>query len=279
MSNIIGCKIIVPFICLVLLNLSICAQTSTNKGQVYFGWGYNVSAYTKSNIHFIGNDYDFTLFGVIAKDRPTPLALNPYFNPKQFTIPQYNAKLGYFIKNNLHISFEFDHMKYVVQFLQNIKISGSINKDNGIFNGYYDNKDMLLKSNFLQYEHTDGLNFINLNIGKTIPLLASKREIIQIMVNYGLGVGILYPKTNCTLFNEARYDAFNVAGFGSSINGSFRFSFGKHIFIQTESKIGYINLPNVRITQDLTNKAKQSFAFIQGNAILGASFPLCKKGT
>ena len=46
-------------------------KRSTNAGTLFFYWGYNRTAYTKSNIHFIGPDYDFVMKGVKATDRQT----------------------------------------------------------------------------------------------------------------------------------------------------------------------------------------------------------------
>jgi hypothetical protein len=33
----------------------------TDKGGFYFYWGYNRSAYTKSDLHLVGRGYDFTM--------------------------------------------------------------------------------------------------------------------------------------------------------------------------------------------------------------------------
>lgn len=48
-----------------------------------------------------------------ATDRQTPFGMI-YFDPVLFTIPQYNARLGYFFKDNWSISIGMDHMKYVM---------------------------------------------------------------------------------------------------------------------------------------------------------------------
>lgn len=41
------------------------------KGSIMAFWGWNRSGYTKSDIRFSGNGYDFTLNNVVAHDRPT----------------------------------------------------------------------------------------------------------------------------------------------------------------------------------------------------------------
>jgi len=60
-----------------------------NKGRFYFNWGYNRARFIKSTIHFSSPSYDFTLFDVIADDRPSPFSFDQYFNPVKATIPQY----------------------------------------------------------------------------------------------------------------------------------------------------------------------------------------------
>lgn len=48
------------------------------KGRLYIYWGWNRAMYTKSEIHFTGNNYDFTLHKVIAKDRQSPIEARTY---------------------------------------------------------------------------------------------------------------------------------------------------------------------------------------------------------
>lgn len=44
--------------------------TSTKKGKFFISWGGNRESYTKSDIHFKGDDYDFTIHDATAKDKP-----------------------------------------------------------------------------------------------------------------------------------------------------------------------------------------------------------------
>ena len=79
-------------------------QTAYNpyrKGAIFLYWGWNRAIYSNSDVHFRGNGYDFTLHNMIAKDRPTDFSFDDYLNPLRVTIPQTNARIGYFIKDNL----------------------------------------------------------------------------------------------------------------------------------------------------------------------------------
>ena len=85
----------------------------SKKGQMFVFWGWNRAAFTKSDIHFRGNGYDFTLENVVAHDRPSELDW-AYVDPGQISKPQFNFRLGYFIKDNLALVVGTDHMKYVM---------------------------------------------------------------------------------------------------------------------------------------------------------------------
>ena len=69
-------------------------KNSDQKGTLYFYWGYNRSAYTKTNLHFTGPGYDFTFEGAKARDRQEKQFVT-YVNPVTLTIPQFNMRLGY----------------------------------------------------------------------------------------------------------------------------------------------------------------------------------------
>ncbi len=89
--------------------------------------------------------------------------------------------------------------------------------------------------------------------------------------------GVLYPRTNTTLLNNPRYDEFHVAGFGVAAVGSAQLSFFKHFFVQSEMKAGYINMPDIRTTMHLIDKASQHFEFFQYNILFGGQFMLYDK--
>ncbi len=245
-------------------------QTTNRKGQYYIYWGWNRAWYTQSDIHFTGANYDFTLENVVGKDRQSPFDFETYFKPAYMTIPQYNVRLGYFFKDNWSLNFGTDHMKYVVQQDQNVKISGKIANSGTPYDKTYANENITIKKGFLELEHTDGLNYFNLDVRRHQPLLDLKH--LSISANEGIGFGGLLPRTDATLLNNPRNDKFHLAGFGTSILGSVNATFYKHFFIQAEWKGGYINMPDINTTMLATDKAKQSFFFTQTNILFGFNF-------
>ena len=252
-------------------------EKTNQKGKFYVYWGWNRGWYTTSDISFGGPDYDFNLNKVVAKDRQTPFSLNAYLNPTLITIPQYNFRIGYFISKNYDISFGVDHMKYVVQSDQTVKISGYISSTETEYDGEYENDDIVIEEGFLNFEHTDGLNYLNVEFRRFDNIFDFNK--VRINLTEGLGLGALMPKTNSTLLNNERYDDFHLAGYGISAVVAINISFYEIFFIQSELKGGYINMPDIRTTMDKADKASQSFLFSQLNIVFGVSFNLGKKAT
>ncbi len=262
-----------------LLSLNIYSQDynyNDNKGKFYIYWGWNRGYYSDSDIRFKGDGYDFTIKDVSAHDRQTPVAFDPYIT--EMTIPQTNFRLGYFINDHYDISIGVDHMKYIMTQDQAVNIYGNINNGSD-FDGTYNGEEIILTEDFLMFEHTDGLNYVNIEVNRNdniFGLLKMKVNPDKIQLNTvgGVGVGILYPKTNTTLMGFDRYDEFHVAGYGFSGKIGLNLTLFKYFFIQTEGKVGYINMPDIRTTQSKTDKAQQDFMFFSNNITFGAKFRL-----
>jgi len=247
------------------------AQQKNRKGTSYMYWGWNISWYSNSDIHFKGNDFDFKLQNVVAQDRPQVFSYKNYFKLGDITKPQYNARIGYFFNNNYNISIGFDHMKYVVDENQTSQITGSIQNSGTQYDGIYDHEDIIIEEGFLEFEHTDGLNYINTEIRRFDEVWSIHKN-IKLNLTEGVGFGMLYPKTNTTLLNNERYDEFHIAGFGVHALVGINVTFWDHFFIQSEFKGGFINMPDIRITENSNDRASQHFLFTQWNWVFGYAF-------
>ena len=248
--------------------------TAHNKGKFYVYWGGNRESYTKSDIRFKGADYDFTIHDVAAHDKPKGYHID-YLNPARMTIPQTNLRIGYFISDHYNISIGFDHMKYVMYNDRRVNYSGYY-PNAGSYNENPVDGQLTLDEDFLLFEHTDGLNYVNTEISRVddISKLFKIRNTDKFQVNIteGIGGGFLYPKTNTTLLGKDRYDEFNVAGYGLSAKVGLNLTFFKYFFIQTELKGGYIEMNNIRTTQDKADSAEQNFWFLQRILTVGGIF-------
>ena len=248
-----------------------------NKGKFFVYWGWNWSGYSGSDIHFKGNNYDFTLRDVQAQDTPSKFSFSKYFGITNLTKPQTNARIGYFFKENYTISIGVDHMKYVVNNDQFVNIDGEISLGNNTYNGVYTGQEVQLTEDFLRLEHTDGLNYINVQLYRFDDIsrwFGLYSESFQINLTEGFGAGILYPKTDTTLLGQERHDDYHISGFGLSAGVGLNITFLKHFFIQADLKAGYINMPNVKISTNASDSASQDFFFLQNNILIGGKFRL-----
>ena len=253
--------------------------TASKKGKFFVSWGGNREGYTRSDIHFKGEDYDFTIKNVAAHDKPKGWHID-YINPTRITIPQTNMKIGYFISDHYAISIGVDHMKYVMYRNAYRTMDGYIDlplsEEGSQYNGVYNNETFFVSEDFLKFEHTNGLNYIYTEIDRydDISHLFNVRSTDKFQLNLteGLGAGILYPKSNTTLLNKDRYDEFHLAGYGISVNVGLNFTFFKHFYIQGDLRSGYINMPDIRTTSNPKESASQHFFFFQQVLSFGGIF-------
>jgi len=252
-------------------------KKGTNKGKFFAYWGWNWASYTDSNIRFKGDSYNFTLQDVKARDTPSAFTFKKYFGIKNLTKPQTNARIGYFFKENYTISLGVDHMKYVVDNDQLVNINGTINIGNTKYDGVYNGQQVQLTEDFLRLEHTDGLNYINIELYRFDDIsswFGLESESFQINITEGFGAGVLYPKTDTSLLGLDRHDDYHISGYGLSAGFGLNVTFLKHFFIQADLKGGYINMPNVKISTNATDSASQDFFFLQNNILIGGKFRL-----
>jgi len=248
--------------------------TSGNKGKFYVYWGGNRGYFSKSNIKFRGDDYDFELKNVKSHDKPKGWHID-YINPGRITIPQTNARIGYFITDKYNISLGLDHMKYVMTQYETVDYTGKY-QNRGSFNEAVSDGKVYLSDEFLTFEHTDGLNYINVefsrfdDVSKFVGITDTDK--IQLNFTAGVGAGLLYPKTNTSIMGKKRHDDFHLSGYGLSAKLGLNFTFLKYFFLQTEMKGGYIDMNRVRTTDSRTDKASHSFFFLENVIALGGIF-------
>ena len=255
--------------------------TAHNKGKMFVFWGGNRESFSKSDIHFKGPDYDFTLYDVMANDKPKGWHID-YVNPSRMTIPQTNLRIGYFINDHYNISIGLDHMKYVMIQNQNVEIAGVVGTSYPDYAGVYlpsgNHTIDMTDGTFLKFEHTDGLNYINTEFSRVDDISKifkiRNTDKLQVNITEGVGAGILYPKTNATLLGKERHDDFHVSGFGISAKVGLNLTFFKYFFLEAEMKGGYINMNDIRTTKDSADSASQHFLFLQRIIAFGGIFNL-----
>lgn len=237
-----------------------------------FSWGWNREKYASSDIHFRGAGHDFTLDNVQANDRQSPVTLanifQTFLNPGRITIPQTNVRLAYQYSDNTAIAINLDHMKYVMATDQLVGISGAIN-------GVAQSGNQVLSTNFLTYEHTDGLNVLSVEWEKQKPIhQLNSLSFVQGARLFGLvGGGIVVPKSNVEMgmLGRARNDQFHLAGYSAHIGAGLEADFLKRFFVRTTAKMGYVDLPDVW-TSAQRDKASQTFDYKELILAVGVRF-------
>ena len=275
-------------IILSLITFSLLAQeskptryTASNTGKFFVSWGGNRTSFTNSDITFKGADYDFTLTDVKSHDKPKGWHID-YINPGRMTIPQTNAKIGYFINEHYTVAIGLDHMKYVMTQNQTAQIDGDINmpitEPGAVFNGSYNNVPIQLTEDFLKFEHTDGLNFIYSEFSRFDDISSlfniKNTDVFQVNITEGIGAGVLYPKTNATLLSKERHDDFHISGYGVALSAGLHLNFFKYFYIRGDLKGGFIDMNKIRTTKSGADSASQSFFYLQRVLSLGGIFRL-----
>jgi len=251
------------------------------KGDYYVTWGYNREWFNKSDIHFTGPGYDFTLKDVKAVDRPSPINLD-YVKWDTWSVPQFNLHVGYFISDKYSISVGWDHMKYVVDVPQTVKITGHIdpnisnpsistNVPSGNYAGNYNNNDITLQPDFLTFEHTDGLNYASVDLERYDELWQSRKyKHVGVTLATGGGLGMIIPRSDVRFFGNGRNHFWNIAGWGSSLKAGLQFNIFKRVYLQTDFKIGYLELLNIHTTENTNvDKAQQHIIFYENYWVIG----------
>lgn len=248
--------------------------TAHNKGKFYISWGGNRAKYSKSDITFTGGGHEFTLHDVPAHDKPKGWHID-YLNPTRMTIPQTNLRVGYFLTDKYNISVGVDHMKYVMYQDRAVDLTGTY-PNMGSYDESLPNGQVNLTEKFLTFEHTDGLNYISADINRVDDIsklfTINNTDAIQVNTTYGVGGGVLYPKTNAQLLSMDRHDNFHISGFGVSAKAGLNVTFFKHFYVQVEAKGGYIDMNKIHVTEDDSWMAKQHFFFVELPIVFGTIF-------
>ncbi|MCW3104542.1 MAG: hypothetical protein JWO09_2982 [Bacteroidetes bacterium] len=251
-------------------------KTKRAKGTFYGSWGYNRDWFSKSDIHFRNNSgeynpvtgnydyYDFTIYNAKATDRDGFKAMLH----TDLTIPQYVYRLGYYFNNkkDLGIEINFDHAKYIMSDWQTLHVKGYISDQ------YIDKDTMISPETFMHFEHSDGANFMMLNIMKRQRLLTSKNNKHWLSAVVKFGFGPVIPRTQVTLFGQDLNNRFHIAGYVTGMEAGLRYDAFKHIYLEYTAKGVFADYRNVLVLG--SGKAHHHFWAFENILTLGFQFPL-----
>ena len=245
--------------------------------RVYLYWGYNRSGFSHSDIHIHGKGFDFNIYDVTAHDKPTKFKASVYFGPSSLTIPQYNYRLGFFIKHNIHVSLGIDHMKYVMTQNQTVMMTGYIDSSvSQQYGGHYNNKPMVMSPDFITLQHTNGLNSVTLDVAWMMPIFHTKRDILHIGWNIGTGGVFMVTRTQAHFMGVWYPNNFHLSGLTCSLYTGPRIDLWKCFFIAAEVKGGYVYLPWAPFIGNDQSGVQHHFTYLEYYVVAGLSFPLSK---
>jgi hypothetical protein len=250
-------------------------KNSMAEGTGFVYWGYNRSAYTKSNIHFEGLGYDFMLNGVKAKDRPST-KLAEYVNLTKLTVPQFNLRIGYNFKNYWNVSLGYDHLKYVMVHGPTYQVVG--NTDAGFnsvepLNGYYTGINTTTEEEVFHYENSNGMNYIRAEISKVKNLIRNRADTYTMTWLWGFSSGVILSYNDFTYNGTKTMVTSSLSGVAASLHTGMRFEFWKHLFLQANTGAGYIFQHYVKTRPDEYDTfARHRFGYVEGNVVLGCLF-------
>ena len=215
----------------------------------------------------------------MAMDRPEPFNAKLYFSPSTMWIPQYNYRAGWFFQDRWSVSLGLDHMKYVVEQDQVVRMDGYVDASRSMsYTTNEGSRDVTLTKDFLQYEHTDGLNLLSVDVEHYDPVWSNSNGRYRLRVFEGLHAGPVIPRSDVRLFGVGLNNRWNIAGVGVGAQVGLQFNFLEHFFIRNTLKAGWIDLSHVLTTGTDEDHASQHFWFVQNAIVLGGQFRLCGSG-
>ncbi len=226
-------------------------------------WGYHRDMYSKSDIHFkdaTTNDYDFVLHDAIANDKPDW----DHFFTTPLTVPQYSFSVGYFKNEKWGFEITWDHLKYVVNDNQVMRLTGQIHEVK------FD-KDTLVTPAFVHFQHTNGNNYATVSVLRRFTLHKSENGAQRLSLLARGGAGALVPKTYASIFGQENNHTFHLAGFVLTTGASVRYDFLKHFFIEQSAKVAYADYINAILPYQ--GRASHTFFSIEYLLSLGINIP------
>ncbi len=259
------------FLLFIVSAYSASAQTAARakkNGAFYLSWGYNTEWYTRSTVSVkqesLGNNYK--LEKVNGHDHR---GWDKDLLHQDFTIPQYNYRLGYYFneKQDLAIEINFDHTKYIIADSQSIRLKGTLNgspADTTIF--------FAEKAGF-HYFLNNGANFLLFNLVKRLPLYHTKDRNFYVDFTGKAGIGPVIPHVQNSFFGKENNQGFQFGGWNTGLETAVRVTFMRYAYLEFAQKVDYARYSHLRVYQ---GRARQSFGTYELILSIGAIIPNSK---
>lgn len=244
------------------------AEKPKKTGSIYFSWGYNTEWYTRSTVSVkqasLGND--FKLNDVKAHDNR---GWDYNLLNQDFTIPQYNYRLGYYFNEKQDLAFEinFDHTKYIITQGQTVNVTGKLN------NASVNTNIVFNKQNGFFYYLNNGANFLLFNLVKRVGLYTTPDRKFYVDLTGKAGIGPVIPHVENSFFGMLNNKGFQIGGWNTGLETALRVTVMRYAYLEFAQKVDYARYSNLKVYE---GRAKQSFGTYELILSAGAIIPTSK---
>lgn len=245
-------------------------------GNLSFHLGSSTNYYSKSNLSYNGNNFDFSLNKALFDQ---PFEGIPPINFHSVLENQYKVALGYTIKRGVQLQLEMDNFQYQLR-PQVLTINGKVQPGfdqigqlSGAFNDSQVNMD------------TVGFNFavssaklISLNFNLIQNLYRLKNRLFVLNGVYGLGFGVLHSQVKSDFGTALQNSLSSISGGGAKASAGLRMELFRHFYFMPTLSAGILFQSNMRLDiNDASQKASQHLGYFQMGLNFGTVFHLGKK--
>ena len=243
------------------------SKLNTNgQGTLFAQLGYNRSTYSHSNVVLNGKDYDLTLNKTTIQDNIEGNGIGSFLSS---STPQFNIKIGYFIKPKWAITIGFDRYNTFFENNQTVDLVGNFAPgSHSNYSGNIDEEILLTRDQF-NIEQSTGINFISIGVQRNDQLYKSRKAEFAFHTLYGVQFGPLLTQVNYTFDEYTAPSVSSLSGFGAAANIGIRFEFVQFIYLQLELDGGILNQNNISLTANASSTGEQVVRYISPSAHLG----------
>jgi hypothetical protein len=168
-------------------------------------------------------------------------------------------------------------MKYVATHGQTVDMTGYIDPSvSQKYAGVYNHKAMTLTDDFLQLQHTNGLNSLTLDIGWLLPIFHTRDDIFHFGWNFGTGGVFMVTRTQVHFMGVYYPNNFHLSGVTWPVYTGPRIDLWKCFFFAAELKGGYVYIPWAPFEGTDQSGVQHHFTYLEYYVVFGLSFPLSK---
>ena len=229
--------------------------------------GQNLSWASPSDIRFQGPGYDFTLYDVASHDE-----FQLDYRPDR---TQYVIRVLYYLNTKLFVGLGMNHMKYIID-SQWVWMRGTISREVSDQYGRQYDEDVHVgaEHDIVEgYDHTDGANFYDIQVGVTHSLWESSAQEHRLTASGSVSVGMLWPRTKVLALNQGQNQPYHISGYGGAASAVTRYHYHDTFFIDFALKVGWLNYVGA-YSFEPQGHTSQSYWFIEPIITAGIPFQL-----